>query len=238
MSTGYPSSVSWSRPFNSDQLPSADLANPIPGSMMIFPLSTPCSLAYVARWLRKSTTRWTNCGPWSAPWLAPAAPWESASPKRSVSQCMRHRYAPVSAATWIMSGSASPPDTSLMSVAPAWTACRATVARMVSTESMTLSFARASTTGITRWSSVCSVTRTAPGRVDSPPMSMMVAPSQIMSRAWVTAMSGRVRSVGSHWPPSEKESSVMLRTPITCVRGASMTFVWLLPPVVVRVLRR
>jgi hypothetical protein len=64
--------------------------------------------------------------------------------------------------------------------------------------------------GITRSSSSSSGTGGAPGRVDSPPMSMMSAPSTIIRSAWRSA-SPRIANL----PPSEKESGVTFRMPIT-----------------------
>ena len=49
-----------------------------------------------------------------------------------------------------------------------------------------------------------------PGRVDWPPMSMMSAPSRAISRAWATAAWGT-----QYLPPSEKESGVTFKIPIT-----------------------
>ena len=49
-----------------------------------------------------------------------------------------------------------------------------------------------------------------PGRVDWPPMSMMSAPSRAISRAWATATWGT-----QYLPPSEKESGVTFKIPIT-----------------------
>ncbi len=58
----------------------------------------------------------------------------------------------------------------------------------------------------------------APGRVDSPPRSMMSAPSAIMLRARAMASSGL-----KYWPPSEKESGVTLTMPMTRVCFISRT---------------
>jgi len=74
--------------------------------------------------------------------------------------------------------------------------------------------AGARTTGTTRASSSSTGTGSAPGRVDSPPTSMMSAPSSINARARATAASARSAS-----PPSEKLSGVTLTTPIS--RGLS-----------------
>src|SRR3954452_6702960 len=64
-----------------------------------------------------------------------------------------------------------------------------------------------SITGITRSISSRTLTGSAPGRVDSPPMSTMSAPS---SFAWRTAA-----STSRYIPPSEKESGVTFTTPMT-----------------------
>ena len=67
-----------------------------------------------------------------------------------------------------------------------------------------------SITGMTRRSSSFSETGSAPGRVDSPPMSKISAPWATSSSAWATAA-----SVLRNFPPSEKESGVTLTMPIT-----------------------
>ncbi len=58
----------------------------------------------------------------------------------------------------------------------------------------------------------------APGRVDSPPTSTTAAPAAAMARPCSTAAAW-----SSHRPPSEKESGVTLRTPITSGAGRSGT---------------
>ena len=99
-------------------------------------------------------------------------------------------------------------------VAPASTTALATEARIVSTETATPSATKALTTGRTRRNSSCSGVRSVPGRVDSPPTSMMSAPSTTRSRAWRMATSG-----SAHMPPSENELGVTLTTPMTRVRA-------------------
>ena len=70
--------------------------------------------------------------------------------------------------------------------------------------------ASARTTGTTRSSSAWVSTRGAPGRVDSPPTSMMSAP------AWISARPRAIASsAATYLPPSENESGVTLTTPIT-----------------------
>src|SRR5215472_121279 len=67
---------------------------------------------------------------------------------------------------------------------------------------------------MTRRSSSSSGARWAPGRVDSPPTSMMSAPWLASSRPCAMALSG-----SSQVPPSEKESGVTLMTPMTRQRS-------------------
>lgn len=103
-----------------------------------------------------------------------------------------------------------------MMAAPASTEALATLARIVSTLSgmsrVRGSAARPPTTGITRDNSSSSLTRVAPGRVDSPPMSSSSAPCRTSSTPWAMAASAcRYR------PPSLKESGVTLTMPITRV---------------------
>src|SRR5690606_36661722 len=78
--------------------------------------------------------------------------------------------------------------------------------------------AMASTTGATRSSSSVGETARAPGRVDSPPTSIRVAPAATIAAAWRKAA-----SMPSCRPPSEKESGVTLRMPMTCGRDKSRT---------------
>jgi hypothetical protein len=101
--------------------------------------------------------------------------------------------------------------TSLMMSAPASQAASMTSGLLVSMEMKICDSRRsASMTGMTRAISCAAVTGSASGRVDSPPMSMIRAPSSIMRRAWASA-----ESCSSKRPPSEKESGVTLSTPIS-----------------------
>src|SRR4051794_40320504 len=97
-------------------------------------------------------------------------------------------------------------------VAPTSSAASATSRLRVSIDTRTW-VARASTTGSTRRSSSSMGTSAAPGRVLSPPTSTTSAPSAAIARPWVTAASG-----SSQRPPSEKESGVTFRTPMTSGR--------------------
>jgi hypothetical protein len=72
---------------------------------------------------------------------------------------------------------------SLIMSAPAMIASRITSGLQVSIDSATPSSRSAYTAGITRASSSCTGTAGEPGRVDSPPMSMMSTPSRIISSA-------------------------------------------------------
>ena len=91
------------------------------------------------------------------------------------------------------------------------------VARVVSTLIVTPSSASSVITGITRSRSVSSLTRSAPGRVDSPPTSITSTPSAIISFArFIADSKSKCR------PPSAKESGVTFNIPITRVRWCDM----------------
>src|SRR4051812_10870731 len=96
---------------------------------------------------------------------------------------------------------------SLIIEAPAASAAFITAGRRVSTD--THRSAIFSSTGSTRRSSSSSETGADPGRVDSPPMSMMCAPSSANLRAWSSAF-----FVSKNRPPSENESGVTFTTPM------------------------
>src|SRR5579884_2526769 len=118
--------------------------------------------------------------------------------------CMATQPTPAWAAT-----EARVPDMSLMRVAPASTAARATAGFTVSIDTRTRG-ARAATTGTTRRSSSSWGTGSAPGRLDSPPTSTTSAPSSAISSPRATAA-----SASNHSPPSENESGVTFSTPMT-----------------------
>lgn len=127
-------------------------------------------------------------------------------------QCMTTKPTPVSATTRDMSGSTSPPETSLTITAPSSTARSAVLAFIVSTLTAIPSETSCCTTGRTRSCSTSTGTRSAPGRVDSPPTSTRSAPVATRCRACASAAStARCR------PPSLNESGVTLRIPITRV---------------------
>ena len=131
-------------------------------------------------------------------------------------RCISTSGASRSAANASMSGESRPAEVSLIQSAPASRAASATASDVVSMLRMGGASMVASRidliTSTTR--RCCSRTETgsAPGRVDSPPTSMMSAPSRSISRARPTAASRAI------WrPPSEKLSGVTLRMPM--IRG-------------------
>src|SRR3954452_8626703 len=124
--------------------------------------------------------------------------------------CMSTHVAPCSAATPAISGSKRKAATSFTTVAPDSSARLATSALVVSIEIWAPSGTSASITGITRRISSSAPTGRAPGRVDSPPMSRMSAPSAISSRPCAIAASASRKR-----PPSENESGVTLTMPMT-----------------------
>ncbi len=73
--------------------------------------------------------------------------------------------------------------------------------------------------GTTRRISSSAETHLAPGRVDSPPTSMMLAPASNISATCSNAFSKVTNS-----PPSEKESGVTLSIPIIAAFPASSCF--------------
>ena len=126
--------------------------------------------------------------------------------------CIRQHSAPLSAITPAISGSARSALTSFTRLAPTASAAAATFAFDVSIEicAVVPADASASITGTTRCSSSCSETGSAPGRVDSPPMSRISAPSPASSRPCAIAASACRNA-----PPSENESGVTFTIPIT-----------------------
>ena len=110
-------------------------------------------------------------------------------------------------------------DTSFQISAPARMAASATSGLRVSMEIMgPISKSRVASrssmmTGTVRRTSSLTLISSAPGRVLSPPMSIISAPWSISSNACFTATSRL-----SYRPPSEKLSGVTLRMPIICGR--------------------
>ena len=130
---------------------------------------------------------------------------------------------PWSAASRASASSSPTPQTSLMRSAPAARATSAMAGLVVSTLiGVSGRAARiAAMTGTTRARSSSALTATWPGRVDSPPMSRMSAPSATIRRAWATAASTGSPAAGASTrrPSPENESGVTLRMPITYVRS-------------------
>ena len=123
--------------------------------------------------------------------------------------CMTTRPASQERATSTIAGSRKP-DTSLMMAAPASTQARATSAWRVSMLTQMPAWASSRTTSTVRESSSATDTSAEPGRVDSPPTSMTFAPCSIMLFACAIAASCVLCS-----PPSENESGVTFKMPIT-----------------------
>ena len=98
--------------------------------------------------------------------------------------------APASATRRSDAGSAVSAETSLAMPAPAASAARSTPGWRVSTDTGTPSAASAATAGRMRRHSSASSTSTAPGRVDSPPISTMSAPAAASARPRPIAASG------------------------------------------------
>ncbi len=135
--------------------------------------------------------------------------------------CMSTTGASNCFATAAKSASARSAEISLIIAAPASMASRATRDLRVSTEiGMEIRLASFSITGIIRRISSSTDTGSEKGRVDSPPISMISAPSATSFSAWATAAS-QVKN----FPPSENESGVTLTTPIMAVfRPNSMSY--------------
>src|SRR6266542_578185 len=185
---------------SSAQLCSGSFANPSPGSITIRAGSTPSLTAASTRLRSSAQTSLTT-----SPYLA-----MSCITALCPRQCTTTYGTPAASTRRRMAGSARPPLTSLTIFAPALSAISATAARIVSTLTVRPAPASSLITGPTRRSSSAAGIRFAPGLVDSPPTSMMSAPSVASRRPWEIAAPG-----AKHSPPSEKESGVTLTTPMT-----------------------
>src|SRR5271165_4981290 len=126
--------------------------------------------------------------------------------------CIRMTPASERCKTSIIAGSARKAEMSLTISAPAARAWRAVSALYVSIDKNRSGnrLRRRLTTGMTRRSSSSTGTGSDPGRDDSPPTSRMTAPSPAIRSACRNAASSSM-----NWPPSEKESGVTFKTPIT-----------------------
>src|SRR5438093_740526 len=121
----------------------------------------------------------------------------------------RTSAAPTRAASSASPGPGRRPETSFTSAAPRSSAARATSGLRVSIEIGSGYDSSPSSTGSTRSSSSAVDTVSEPGRVDSPPMSRMSAPSSAMAQARAIAAAGSRKR-----PPSKNESGVTLSTPM------------------------
>ena len=131
---------------------------------------------------------------------------------------MTTRPQSLSTATLTISGLVKP-VTSFRIEAPSLAAMRATSGWRVSTDTMAPAAASSRMTGTTRRASSSGSTAVNPGRVDSPPTSMMSAPSSSSRKPHSMAL-----SAVSWVPPSEKESGVTLSTPM--MRGRASDSSW------------
>ncbi len=124
--------------------------------------------------------------------------------------CIKKRPAPLVATTSAILASNVSPLISFTKLAPATIASCATCDLVVSIEIGTSLFCRSALiTGITRSSSSFNVIPLAPGRVLSPPISMITAPDLIISRPRSTAT-----PTSCHLLPAKKESGVTFKIPI------------------------
>ena len=124
---------------------------------------------------------------------------------------------PASATTAAMPGSASPPETSLTTLAPAASAASATSARVVSMLIGTPAAASARITGSTRPDSVAGVDPlgAGSGRLAADVDQVGAVGAHAHARGATAA------SRSAYRPPSEKLSGVTLSTPMTTGAGAS-----------------
>src|SRR6056297_338642 len=205
-SRGCPRMCICSRDASSCRLCSRLFPKPKPGSRRIFSGRIPASSATRILSVRKALTSRRTFRYSGRSCMVSGSPW----------MCMMHTGMPARAAT---SGAPSRcrARTSLIRPAPSCAASAMTSGALVSTEiTASSSRAAASTTGHTRSTSSWTETGVAPGLVDSPPMSMKAASSETICLARARAASGRL-----NWPPSEKESGVTFKTPITWHRDIS-----------------
>ncbi len=178
---------------------SGSLPNPMPGSITSLSARIPASRAAPVRSLRNARISSMKPGPMAAG-IVPGSPF----------MCMTTACTPVEAHSSSMPASLRP-LTSLTISAPRETHLAATDVFIVSTDTGTsIEGISALRTGSSLEISSSAGTGAAFGRVDSPPTSMMSAPWSIISNAWRTAASGSVQE-----PPSEKESGVTFRIPMT-----------------------
>ncbi|CAL1241227.1 protein of unknown function [Candidatus Methylocalor cossyra] len=178
------------------------MPNPIPGSIIISPRRIPANSASLARDKRNaliSSTTSPYCGSFCIVFGVPCI-------------CINTTAALRAAKTLNIFLSAKPAEISLIRSTPASKATSATLLSVVSTLNRHPAgslLRRRRTTGITRSICTSADTGSAPGLVDSPPISIISTPSAIISSARRSALSGSKYS-----PPSEKLSGVTLSIPI------------------------
>ncbi len=189
---GLPSTLSSSRRCTTSRFCSCVLPKPMPGSTIIFPQGTPALSACLMALFRSEITAGMISWQGESRWLL-----------------IKTIGTPFSAARSASAGSFCSPQMSFIILAPAFRVCRATSTLYVSILTGTdTSLASFSTTGTTRRSSSSTETGVEPGRVDSPPMSMMSAPSGANRFPLAMACSA------SPIPSPEKESGETFTTPM------------------------
>ena len=164
-STGRPMLQIRASPRSSSRFCPGVLPKPIPGSRQTCSSGIPAATATARRSSRKPATSPTTSSYRGSTCIVRGSP----------CMCIRQTYAPASAITPASAGSPRNAVTSFTSAAPSPSARRATSDFDVSIE--TGAPASPSSTGRTRRSSSSRETASAPGRVDSPPMSTSAAPS-------------------------------------------------------------
>ena len=191
--TGNPRFWKSSRWFIASRFISNVFPKPIPGSSMIFSSLMPACLARLTH----------SCVSAS---ISMRKFWYSVLDLL----CIRQQATSYFAITAAIFGSYFNPQISLTRSAPAWIELSATLLLKVSTETgMSKCFLTASITGRTLCASSSALTGVWPGRVDSPPISIISAPSAIIASVCLKAS-----SIWFHLPPSEKESGVTFKIPI------------------------
>ena len=139
--------------------------------------------------------------------------------------CIIQQGSPEPAITAAISSSYLRPHISLIRSAPEVIAADATLLLYVSTETgISNSFLILSMTGQTLSISSSSLIIVYPGLADSPPISMMCAPSSIIS-----FVCNKAASILLYFPPSENESGVTFSMPITWVCPSLKS----LPPIII-----
>ena len=203
--TGHPpNSLNLSNPCSNAKLCSKLFPNPIPGSTQIRSRPTPAISKALTRSAKNLPTSPTtssyigsSCIVCGVPRICIATTPQSASATTSTAPLARK------------------PLTSLTIAAPFSSAAAITLGFIVSAETAIPRAASPAITGKTLRFSSSSETPKAPGRVDSPPTSTTSAPaSQSRAPREIAA------SASAYAPPSENESGVTFKTPITIGRAS------------------